>query len=317
MTTLVFCSSLSRTFLDIVIQTIHRERCIVVDTTDDIHAQLKSMGISSLPLRVQGDRSWKERDLLFKEIAMPGNLTSNFPGTELPIWKVLSIDRLSFWNRGAASQNEMEILLALDWQQAVVPLDLRHPIPWVIGRMKPTVAVQTQPIRTREWADLFIANQVPFTEMIAWNQKDAQFISGFLQKHVTHHDCNDWSLGIPATDDERKALRAAMGIPVGVPTALVLFESQTEWEFRTCLPQLMQNYVNVLIYPMTAVDRKNLSGLGFTSGERIKVIDSLSVEPVADIAVVFRYQEDLLKGRRLPIKILDITNRWLSRELAQ
>jgi hypothetical protein len=205
----------------------------------------------------------------------------------------------------------------LDWDKSLVPLDLRHYLGWVLARLKPSVAVQTQVIRTREWADLFIAGQVPFGEMIAWSQKDANFISGFTQRETPFHECGDWSLGTPVAPVERKALRAALRIPDDSPTALVLFESQTEWEFRTCLPQIMQQYIDVLVYPMSNVDRKNLGGLGVVSNDRIKVIDDLSLEPVADEAIAFRYNEDLLRGRRLPLKIMDITNRWMSRELGQ
>jgi hypothetical protein len=98
-TTLAVVSSLSRAYLDLIIQSIHREKTVVVDTDDGLHAQLKAVGISSIPLRGVGPKSWAERDVRFRELAMPGNLTANFPGTDLPIWKVLSIDRLNFWFR--------------------------------------------------------------------------------------------------------------------------------------------------------------------------------------------------------------------------
>ena len=313
MTKLIVASSLSRAFLDLSIQSINREKCIVIDTDDSVRAQLKNVGISSIPVRGLGFKSWAERDTSFRELAMPGNLDMNFPGTDLPVWKVLSIDRLSFWFK--PSRFEIETVLALDWENALVPLDLRHSLPWVVGRMKPTMAVQTQPIRTRDWVSLFAAGQVPFSEMIAWNQRDSEFISGFIQKPVAYHELGDWSTGTPVTDDERKALKKAMGYG-DVPVCLILFESQTEWEFRTCIQQLLSQFVTILIYPVSANDRRNLLGLGVMSNDRITIIDNPNVEPVADKVILFRYNEELMRGRRVPIAVYDITNRWLSKELA-
>ena len=102
-----------------------------------------------------------------------------------------------------------------------------------------------------------------------------------------------------------------------MPVALVLFESQTEWEFRTCLPQLMQKYMTLLVYPVTSVDRKNLYRLGGSSTDRIKIVEDLSAEAAADEIVTFRYNEEIMRGRRLSVTVYDITNRWLSKELAQ
>ena len=115
MRTLVVFTAISNALIATAYNAIRLGDTTCVDLDDSIHARLKDYGISSIPIRVNGDKTWEERDSEFARVAMPGSLDFNFPGLELPIWKVLSLDRFSFWNRGIQSDSEYNAIMALNW----------------------------------------------------------------------------------------------------------------------------------------------------------------------------------------------------------
>ena len=123
---LVVASAISQAWIALAYDCLDSGPTVVVDFDDAIHAQLKSLGISSIPIRVPGDTSWAQRDTDFAKLALPGSLTEPFPLTDLPMWKVLSLDRLSFWYRGRQAQLEYEAVMGLDWDSALVPLRLHN-----------------------------------------------------------------------------------------------------------------------------------------------------------------------------------------------
>src|SRR3990167_8316822 len=101
MTTLVLATRLSKLFIRIAIDELLRDSSvIVVDTNAEVHSVLKGHNISSIHLESsrKGRMDWGERDSNFKSLFMDGDqLKCNFPSTELPVWKVLALDRFSFW----------------------------------------------------------------------------------------------------------------------------------------------------------------------------------------------------------------------------
>lgn len=178
MTTLVVATTFSELFRDVVIREIHVRPVIVVDFSDDIRSLLKQAKISPIAIRVQAKMGWGERDSSFKQLAMPGKqLDFCAPGTVLPVWEVLSIDRLSFWFRGRTAQMEYEALMGMDWKRALVPMDLHHPLPYALARHsgREVVGVQTGSLRTREWHDLVKAG-LPFSSVVVSSEKDRQLL---------------------------------------------------------------------------------------------------------------------------------------------
>lgn len=280
---------------------------IVADFDDEIHAKLKSVGISSVPIRVPGDSSWAQRDTDFAKLAMPGSLGFNFQGTDLPIWKTLSLDRLSFWYKGRQAQLQYEALMGLDWQTALVPLSLHHPVPWRLARERKVMAVQTEPLRTRAWRD-WLARPLPFTKLFLWSQRDIDFLKHFTGEMYLC-EAGDFPAGAPVDKNERLQARKMLGISEYASVALVMFDSQTEWEFRATLLEITQMYNHVLIYPLQAYDRRNLSDLG-VSGGNLRIVESLSFEAAADEVVTFRYEDSMIRPRRVPVRIVDLKQRW-------
>lgn len=168
--------------VNICLSQLHSEagQTIVVDLQDDVHTTLKQVGISSLPIRVSQKMDWGRRDSAFRELAMPGKqLDFDIPGTKLPLWKVLSIDRLSFWYRWESAKMEYDLVTALNWNKAFVPLDVNHPLPWALARHsgREVIAVQSGPIRTREIYDLAQSGALPFSAVVHTSGEDAAWLT--------------------------------------------------------------------------------------------------------------------------------------------
>jgi hypothetical protein len=311
---LVLFTSISPLLERVALDSIRLHDTIVVDTDDSIHSRLKEIGISSIPLRSPGELNWETRDVAFKELAMPGvQMDKNFFGTTLPLWKVLSLDRYSFWYKGRQARMMYESVMALNWQKAYVPVDINHCLPFALARYsnREVVGVQTQPLRTREWLDLLNYGAFPFKRVIAADKYDYEYIGkrGVTAMLMEFSDPKP----VPVTTEERKAMRA--GLKIDGSIALVLFDSACEWEFRMSVEFLRQNYSKVFVYPIHHYDNANLQKLGILGGS-IQAVDTLSVEPAADECIIFRYDASLLKGRRIPVRILDVSGRWLTAELS-
>src|SRR3990167_5643819 len=153
--------------------------CLVVDTDDSIHAILEQHSISSLPLRAQVKVDWGKRDSAFRELCMPGKqLGISFPTTELPLWKVIAMDRLSFWYMGDMMPNWYKYLLALDWQKAYISADLHNPLGWTLAKHsgRKIIGVKVGSLRTREWYDMLHTDGVPFSALISEKESDVRFL---------------------------------------------------------------------------------------------------------------------------------------------
>lgn len=179
MTTLIVCTTLSETLLSYIFQELRQTAgdAIVIDFDDAIHAELKKHLISSIPIRVSANLDWEKRDGKFRELFMPGKfLNAKIPTTELEAWKMLSLDRFSFWFRPQAYE-EYELVMALNWDRAIVPLDTHHPLPWTLARHsgREVTAIQCGPIRTREMYDI-LKSAMPFSQVIFSNPADGDFV---------------------------------------------------------------------------------------------------------------------------------------------
>ena len=187
MTTLIVCTSLSKLFIRLAIDELMRDSsAIVVDTNAEVHGVLKGHNISSIHLeparKVRFD--WGERDADFKRLFMDGpQLKCNFPGTELPVWKVVALDRFSFWFTDKESTELYDMIMALQWDRAIVSADLNNDLPWNLARYsgRPVRGVKVSSFRTREWYDLFSTNNIPFAGFYIGNESDKVFLSKFSQ----------------------------------------------------------------------------------------------------------------------------------------
>jgi len=165
--------------------------CIYVDFDDQTHAALKQAQLSPTPIRATDHSNWHQRDTAFKAIAMPGILDFPIPSTELPVWQVISLDRLNFFYRGNA-QKEYDLVTSLNWDLAYVPLDIHHPLPWKLARNHRVMGVQAGPLRTREMRDMLTVMNwdvgIPFLELIVETQLDKAFVDKYGYEAKVYQD---------------------------------------------------------------------------------------------------------------------------------
>ena len=179
MTSLILATNLSETLLSTVFSVKHDSAgdVIVVDFDDGVHSALKQNLISSIPIRIQQTRDWTTRDKSFKELFMPGGLHFDIPTTKLEAWKMSALDRFGFWFRPDAYA-EYEMVMTLRWDTAYVPLDINHPLPWMLVRYsgREVIGIQCGPIRTREFYDLLKSGGFPFKKVVMVSQRDLEFL---------------------------------------------------------------------------------------------------------------------------------------------
>ena len=188
MTTLVLVTSLSQLFVRVIIKELmHDSNTLVVDTNPQIHIELKKLNISAIHLNptriVRID--WGDRDSNFKGLFMDGDqLKCNFPDTTLPVWKVVVLDRFSFWFTDKESAELYDMICALEWDKCIASADLNSDLAWTLARYsgKPVWGVKTSGFRTREWYDLGMTGNVPFAGLFVGNESDKAFLSKFLQQ---------------------------------------------------------------------------------------------------------------------------------------
>src|SRR3990167_1865435 len=187
MTTLVFATRLSKLFIRIAIDELMRDSdTLVVDTSAEVHGVLKGHNISSIHLspgkKVRFD--WGERDANFKRLFMDGDqLKCNFPNTELPVWKVVALDRFSFWFTDKESAELYDMIMALQWDKCITSADLNSELPWSLARYsgQPVWGVKVSSFRTREWYDLGLTRNIPFSGLYIGNESDKIFLAKFSQ----------------------------------------------------------------------------------------------------------------------------------------
>ena len=187
MTTLVLVTSLSQLFVRVIIRELmHSSDVIVADTNPQLHIELKKLNISSINLNPTRNVriDWGDRDSNFKRLFMDSDqLKCNFPDTTLPVWKVVALDRFSFWFTDKESAELYDMICALEWDRAIVSADLNSDLAWTLARYsgKQVWGVKTSGFRTREWYDLGMTDNVPFSGLYIGNESDKAFLSKFVQ----------------------------------------------------------------------------------------------------------------------------------------
>ena len=187
MTTLILCTSLSQLFVRISIRELMRDsNTLVVCINPQVHMELKKINISAFYLSPQQRErvDWGERDSNFRRIFMEGEqLKCNFPDTDLPVWKVAALDRFSFWFTDRESAELYDLIMALDWDRAIVSADLHSDLCWTLARYsgRTVWGVKTSGFRTREWYDLGATVNIPFAGIYVGSESDKVFLSKIAQ----------------------------------------------------------------------------------------------------------------------------------------
>lgn len=113
-----------------------------------------------------------------------------------------------------------------------------------------------------------------------------------------------------------QSIRKSLGIPTAALVALVLYDQQCEQAWRANAQAILEKYHYLLVLPLTEIARRIYQATSLGLSDRAILIDSIDMESACDELVAFRVIEDVLIGRKIPVRILDTNNRWLSQELS-
>ena len=164
----------------IIKELMHSSDTLVVDTNPQIHVELKKLNISAIHLNPTRNVriDWGNRDSNFKGLFMDGDqLKCNFPDTTLPVWKVVALDRFSFWFTDKESAELYDMICALEWDKCIASADLNSDLAWTL-----VWGMKTSGFRTREWYDLGMIGNVPFAGLYVGSESDKSFLSEFVQQ---------------------------------------------------------------------------------------------------------------------------------------
>ena len=320
MTTLAVVTAFSRTYAATCLAIQHRElgKGIFITPQKDSYQSMKSMGLSPILLDVETHQTWTERDAHFASVAMPGSMEFGFEGTNLPVWKVMSIDRLYFWFRGKSVFRAIEAIEALSFDKLLVSLDIHSPLPWALANLHPAVAVQCGSILSREFSDL--APYLPFDKILVRDEISAKF----LKKCGTKEDkilqaSEDFPVPNEVDKKQRDKIREGLGIDPTRKVVATIYDSQTEWALRRWLQAVSSSMTpqTLIIVVKNKYQRKQLYSLccKLFSGITFLVVEDQSLIYVADELVCFRLDEEMSRSINIPIKIMDVQDRFLSKEV--
>ena len=109
-------------------------------------------------------------------------LKCEFPDTTLPVWKVVALDRFSFWYN-QETKELYDMIDALSWDKCITSADLNSELPWSLARYsgRPVWGVKVSSFRTREWYDLGLTGNIPFAGLYIGNESDRALLSKFGQ----------------------------------------------------------------------------------------------------------------------------------------
>lgn len=312
MKTLVVATTFSKTFVAVVTDLLHAEvgKATFVTTRPDTLGALKSIGASPIFLESYLKETQSQKDKQFAEVAMPGPLKDFYPMTELPLWKSLAMDRLSFWYRGVAAKHIAEMIKSFDHNRTVVSLDLETPLPWAIAMdQNNVIAVQCGSILTRAYADL--APFLPFSIIVVRDERSRNFLVkfGFPPERLVVLDVGDVPTPSSKLEQAQKnEILTGLGIAENTKLTVVPYEAQTEWAMRRWLHKT--NTTNQIVFLIQdPFERKQLHNL---FGE-VLVVDDPNILGVADEIVMFRYSEHISRTYlHIPIRVMDVANRFQS-----
>lgn len=158
MDTLFYVSSLNRPYIyNYLIQTNIEKECLFLTREPSIAQELKRIGITRVfIISIHEDRPTAERDKTFADEFMPGVFGSQtYTETDLPVYSVMSLDRLFFW-RTPGVHRWIDFVRQIGFDELVVTLTLNDSYAWALVNyaldMNKTVwGIQGQFMLTEEW----------------------------------------------------------------------------------------------------------------------------------------------------------------------
>jgi hypothetical protein len=228
----------------------------------------------------------------FAKIAMPGVLEGyTIPGIDLPLWEVISIDRLRFWYRPSAVVLA-DLIEQMIWDEVLVSLDINNTsmltcMTIAKERGARSTAIKTGQLRSREMMDL--VKIMTFDEYIVSYEDDEEFLSSLTDAKIT--------VFASRSVERLKVMENPSSIAI-------LFDKRDEWQCRKFLNEHIQNITSVKSFGIIPVDDRSKELVPTSLPGMNKFVRPISFINQFDAAVSFRWSE-AIDEIPIPLKIID------------
>lgn len=308
---LFYITSISDLMVKVLLEKALTHDVFVATPRKEVYDLTLSWGLAALWMTTDILPSRREGDRQFKDDFMPGILDgTDVPDTELPLWQVLSLDRLKFWHRSDVPA-EVDFLLSMRFNHAYTSFDMGDPIPFALARKIDVIAVKTEPIRTREVFDL--APWLEFSGYIVDTVHDRKFLDRVgVSGSVELIDMPEREQPkYPAKD----TLRESMGLSGDVLG--IMFDPRYERQCRKLFEVFQVNrWPTVLMYPISPRAAELLPDCLREYADRFSVVTDYSTLAICDEIVAFAYDENYSQNPPAKMVIYDVHGLNKARELA-
>lgn len=289
-------SALSDILIDALIAS--DDKTVFVET-QALQERLFAAGIYSAVMP-NNSSSVKKRDQSFAKFAMPGLLEeSTFKETELPLHKVLSIDRLRFWYSPGHVQTT-RLLASLKSKRVVVDFNIHSTLPWIAaGIFEHTTAYKVHDLFSREVIDFL--PHAPIDELIVSYDDEHKLLQPLFENCISLG--NKRPPRNELSDEEKKRIRENLDIDEDTRILGIIFDHRYDWKITGILSELAEMNprpsLPIFIYVNSYQERKKLSSCVpsfFFKWLNIRVYDSPSLMGICDEIMYPAYDERMLKN---------------------
>lgn len=293
-------TSINNNMLNLLLEERGKSDVVAVTTGPDIFELMKQYDIHCHLLVPQAvDVSL--RDESFAALAMPGIFGDQvFGGTDLEIWKVLSIDRLKFWYSYSSIKMD-DFIGHLDWDKAYVSLDLNDVLPWIVADVdKEIIAVQAGPLKTREMLDM--VKYLNFNKYIVSSEADKEFLLKICPDATIETRIDDGKKEVEF--HEKSLLRKGLGISKNEQVVGLFFDRRDEWQCRKWLEE-NAGRIKIFVVPTDNRSQELLYDVLHKYLPYLTVYTNSSMLSACDNIVAFRFDENYVSDFKEQIMILD------------
>lgn len=309
MRSLFIITRVSPPVIDLIIQKKNIGEVALVSPYPQTISYFASLGINGFLLR-QKNLTISEKDRLFAEKMLPGKMEAygNFKDEELPVWKVLSLDRLKFWFDHPASINS-DFINGISADEVYVSLDMDSPYPWTYKWDLWTTAIQIGNIRTPEF--YFMSSLMKFDEYIVLAEEEGEFLRSLnLDGLITNVGGKTRNGKRIIESQEREDLKKSAGLSGNITG--IIFDKRDEWQARK---YITDHKIVPLLFP---ADERSLELIpSVFHGYKYFTQPNMVLTDMCDTLVAFRWNENYFNdGIPNNFKVMDYHGMNLAKKLA-
>jgi hypothetical protein len=301
MKSLFIITTISQLMLDTLLHEQNESEVTVVTPYDNIAHDMFNLGISCFPIK-QKTMGISDMDKMFAEEMLPGVMESygNFPGTDLPVWKVLSLDRLKFWFDYGAKTN-LEFIRSIEYDRVYVSLDLDNPYPWnIFPDDAEYIAIKTNPIRTAEF--VLYSPRFEFDEIWVDSREDEEFLKKIRTKTTVRVKEKEKTRIITRKQvKSQESGKLDLGFGSDSRVIGVMFDKRDEWQTRLFLS--LNHGKNILLFPVDTRSRELARDV--LHEYKFFIQSNEQVAYMCDEVVAFRWDDRYTPRKLSTFKIID------------